>query len=75
MFEDIQISGPFRRWKHRHIIRSHEEGAILRDEIEYEPPMAFLGAAMTPFLITPKIDKMFEYRHQVTREWCESGSE
>lgn len=73
MFEDIQVSGPFRRWRHRHIVRSHEEGAILRDEIEYQPPLTFLGMAMTPILISPKLDKMFEFRHKVTKEWCENG--
>lgn len=73
MFEDIQISGPFRRWKHRHIVRSHPKGAILRDEIDYVPPMSFLGMAMTPFLVTPKLDKMFDYRHKVTKEYCEKG--
>ncbi|MBA3601532.1 MAG: SRPBCC family protein [Acidobacteria bacterium] len=35
MFEDVQISGPFTSWRHQHIIESHEEGAILRDEIEF----------------------------------------
>ena len=75
MFEDIQISGPFRRWRHRHIMRSHEQGTILRDEIEYEPPLAFLGMAMTPIIVTPKIEKMFEYRHKVTKEWCEKEGE
>ena len=35
MFEDVQISGPFRSWRHDHIITPHEEGAILRDEIEF----------------------------------------
>ncbi len=70
-FEDVQISGPFKSWRHRHIILPHETGAILRDEIEYEPPMSYLGMAMTPFIVSPKIEKMFEYRHEVTRKWCE----
>lgn len=75
MFEDIQVSGPFKRWRHRHLFRSHADGAILRDEIEYEPPLAFLGMIATPFLITPKLDKMFDYRHKVTKEWCEKEGE
>lgn len=75
MFEDIQVSGPFRRWRHRHIVRSHPDGAILQDEVDYEPPMAFLGMAMTPFLVTPKLDKMFDHRHKVTKEYCEKGEE
>lgn len=71
-FEDVQISGPFSSWRHRHLISPHEDGATLRDEIEYTPPMWFLGSIAAPFLITPKLEKMFEYRHEVTRKWCES---
>ncbi len=71
MFEDVQIAGPFKSWRHQHIVKPHEDGAVLRDEIEYEPPLAFLGTAMTPIIITPKIEKMFEYRHRVTKDFCE----
>jgi ligand-binding SRPBCC domain-containing protein len=72
MFEDTQVSGPFKSWRHRHIITPHAEGAVLRDEIEYEPPMWFLGALAAPFAVVPKLEKMFDYRHEVTRKWCES---
>jgi ligand-binding SRPBCC domain-containing protein len=71
MFEDVQISGPFASWRHRHIVLPHESGAILRDEIEYEPPLSFLGEIAAPYLIVPKLEKMFDYRHEVTRRWCE----
>ena len=71
MFEDVQVSGPFKSWRHRHFIEPHAEGAILRDEIEFEPPMWFLGAIAAPFLIMPKIETMFDFRHEVTRKWCE----
>ena len=70
-FEDTQVSGPFKSWRHRHIIEPHAEGAILRDEIEYEPPLGFLGAAFAPFLVEPRLEKMFNYRHRATRRWCE----
>lgn len=73
MFEDVQLSGPFSSWRHQHIILPHAEGAILRDEIEYEPPMWFLGQLAAPFAVVPKLKKMFEYRHEVTKNWCESG--
>lgn len=71
-FEDVQVSGPFKSWLHRHIIEPHADGATLRDEIEYEPPMSFLGALAAPIFIIPKIEKMFEYRHEVTKKWCET---
>ena len=71
MFEDVQVKGPFRRWRHRHIIEPHPAGAVLRDEIEYEPPLGFIGQLATPIVIVPRLEKLFEYRHRVTREWCE----
>lgn len=72
MFEDVQISGPFKSWRHRHIVTQHPNGAVLRDEIEFEPPLWFLGSLVAPVAILPKIEKMFEYRHKVTKQWCES---
>ncbi len=74
MFEDIQVSGPFSSWRHRHIVEANGDGAVLRDEIEYEPPLWFLGALAAPFAVVPKLEKMFTYRHDVTKKWCESVS-
>ena len=71
MFEDVQVKGPFRSWCHRHIVKPHEEGALLRDEIEYEPPLGILGRSVAPLLIVPRLQRLFDYRHQVTRDWCE----
>ena len=71
MFEDVQVRGPFKLWRHRHIVERHERGALLRDEIEYEPPLGFIGRAVAPVLILPRLRRLFDYRHGVTREWCE----
>lgn len=73
MFEDVQIEGPFRSWRHKHIIEPHPDGAILRDEIEYLMPLEFFGPLAAPMAVKPRLEKLFEYRHQVTKEWCESG--
>ena len=73
MFEDVQISGPFASWRHQHIILPHDAGAILRDEIEFEPPLWIFGQIAAPFVILPKLEKIFAYRHEVTRKWCEEG--
>ncbi len=70
-FEDIQIQGPFRSWRHRHIIEPHQDGAILRDEIDYEPPLRFFGRLTAPVLVEPRLRKLFAYRHTVTRRCCE----
>ncbi len=73
LFEDVQISGPFRSWRHQHIVEPHKKGAILRDEIEFEPPFWIFGQLAAPLVILPKLEKMFAYRHEVTRKWCEEG--
>ena len=73
MFEDTMISGPFAKWRHVHIVKPANGGATLRDEIEYTPPVPFFGALAAPLLVTPKLESMFEYRHNVTREWCETA--
>lgn len=74
MFEDVQISGPFKSWRHQHLVLPHEAGTILRDEIEFEPPFWILGKLAAPFIILPKLEKMFDYRHKITKQWCESIS-
>lgn len=71
-FEDVQISGPFASWRHRHIVEPHDAGALLRDEIEFEPPLWIFGRIAAPLAILPKLEKMFEYRHKVTKDYCEA---
>lgn len=75
LFEDVQVKGPFRSWRHRHIIEAHAEGAVLRDEIDYEPPLGFLGRAVARLLVQRRLEKLFDYRHDVTRRWCEGKGE
>jgi ligand-binding SRPBCC domain-containing protein len=72
MFEDVQVRGPFKLWRHRHLVEPHERGAVLRDEIEYQPPLGFIGRAFAPLLILPRLRRLFDYRHRVTRAWCEA---
>lgn len=71
MFEDVQIKGPFRSWRHRHIVSPDAQGAMLCDEIDYEPPLGFFGRLMTPILLERRLQRLFDYRHEVTRRWCE----
>ena len=72
MFEDVQIKGPFKSWRHRHIVEPHADGAQLRDEVEFQPPLRFFGPLAAPIAIMPRIEKMFDYRHRVIKQWCES---
>ncbi len=74
MFEDRMVRGPFRVWIHRHELEAHAKGALLRDDITYEVPLGFLGRMAAPLAVVPRLRKMFAFRHEVTRRWCESGA-
>jgi ligand-binding SRPBCC domain-containing protein len=75
MFEDVQVEGPFKRWRHRHTVEPHEKGSVLRDEVDFETPLGALGRLAAPLLVEPRLRRLFEYRHGVTREWCEGAAQ
>lgn len=72
-FEDQQVRGPFRSWRHRHIVEPHPDGAMLIDDIDYTPPFGLLGRIIDPIAIKPRLRKVFAFRHRVTRDYCENA--
>ncbi|MCA9691593.1 MAG: SRPBCC family protein [Nannocystaceae bacterium] len=63
-FEDVMRRGPFRRWHHRHLFFEHEDGCLLRDEIDYALPIERI---VDRLLVRPRLQRLFEHRHAVTR--------
>jgi ligand-binding SRPBCC domain-containing protein len=74
-FEDVQVRGPFRSWRHQHLIEPHPDGARLSDIIDVEPPLGILGRWFGPLIIRPRLQRAFKFRHEVTQQWCEAGCE
>jgi ligand-binding SRPBCC domain-containing protein len=73
-FADRQESGPFAFWYHRHrFLDDGQGGTILRDEVEYQPPLGPIGRWLGGWLIRRKLERMFAYRHETTRRIVESG--
>lgn len=74
LFADRQVSGPFASWYHRHrMIDDGAGGTILRDEVEYQVPMGLLGRLLGGRLIARKLQRMFDYRHQLTKSLVEGS--
>ena len=67
-FADIQVKGPFRNWHHRHEMspetREGVEGASVRDRIEYEVGLGWLGEVALRIL-SKQIAATFQYRQQI----------
>lgn len=68
LFVDEMRQGPFAAWRHEHRFEPHPGGSKLVDKITYTPPLGPLGRLAAPLAIAPRLRKMFEYRHRVTRE-------
>ena len=75
-FRDIQVRGPFARWEHTHLFEPDGSGACyLEDRIEYALPFGFAGRWLMGRIIERKLDRLFQYRHQITRESNEVADE
>jgi len=68
-FEDVQVKGPFARWRHRHRFLPRETNLCeLRDEVDYTLPLGAVGAALGAAKAAGALDRMFAFRHRRTRD-------
>ena len=72
MFADRMLRGPFKKWFHRHLVEPVDSSScVLSDEIEYELPLGVLGRTFGGWFARRELKRLFEYRHEVTRQACE----
>ena len=75
-FTDEQLEGPFASWVHTH--RFEPDGAersTLVDSIRYAPPLGALGRIFGGGIMRSTLDRLFAYRHDVTRGDLESQAQ
>ena len=74
-FRDVLLSGPFARWEHLHRIEPLGPNACeLTDEIHYRLPFGALGQIGGAAFTRQQLERMFTYRHAVTKADLERGS-
>lgn len=61
-FKDVQLSGPYRRWEHRHSFTSVPGGTLVEDQVEYKLPLGPLGALGYRWLVRNELERIFRYR-------------
>lgn len=67
---DIALKSPFAFWEHKHLFIEHKNRCELKDIVTYKLPLSFLGN-MFDFLIKKDLEKMFNFRHKITKEILE----
>ena len=73
-FTDLQLSGPFRYWKHVHrMIPQGPHASVLEDTIEYELPLGAIGRVFGRPFVQRKLKRLFAYRHAITLRAFEQG--
>jgi ligand-binding SRPBCC domain-containing protein len=67
-FTDIQLSGPYRRWHHRHEFTKVPGGTEMKDIVDYELPLGSLGVAARWLLVGRALNRIFDYRRAAITE-------
>lgn len=68
-FVDVQVKGPFARWRHRHAFEPEGDGAsTLHDTVEYELPGPAPASRAGAGVAQRRIARLFAFRHERTRD-------
>jgi len=67
-FADEMLSGPYRRWYHRHRFLEVPGGVEISDHVAYELPFGILGQLAHALFVRRQLEAIFAYREaQVAR--------
>ncbi|MFA5556369.1 MAG: SRPBCC family protein [Flavobacteriaceae bacterium] len=64
-FTDFQEKGPYKFWNHYHEFIPNENGVLMRDTVDYELPLGFLGTIAHRLFVKNKLEIIFNYRYAV----------
>ena len=67
-FEDIQKSGPYEYWHHKHFFREIEGGVEMTDILEYRLPMDLFGELVNALIVNRRLEEVFGYRRKKIEE-------
>ncbi len=67
-FIDFQKKGPYKLWHHHHEFIENENGVLMKDTVDYELPLGFLGEIAHTILVKKKLEDIFNYRYKILEE-------
>lgn len=74
-FTDFQLKGPYKLWNHYHEFIPNEKGVLIKDTVDYELPMGFLGEIAHKLFVKNKLEQIFSYRFNILEEMFNSKKE
>jgi hypothetical protein len=70
-FTDVQLVGPYRRWRHRHYFLDVAGGTEVRDVVDYEMPLGPIGGWARRVFVAGALDRIFDFRRRAVAEILE----
>ena len=67
-FVDVQLVGPYRRWRHEHTFRDIPGGTLIADAVDYELPLGALGTLAHVLFVRRTLERIFDYRRERVAE-------
>ena len=64
MFADEQVTGPYRRWYHRHLFEEVPGGVAIEDIVDYQLPFGPLGWLAHACAVRRQLRRIFAFREQ-----------
>ncbi len=61
-FVDVQLSGPYRAWRHEHRFEDAPGGTLVHDRVEYELPLGPLGELAHALFVRRALRRIFDHR-------------
>lgn len=72
-FVEQQVQGPFKFYRHEHVIRAHDgQNVQLIDRVEFQPPGGLAGMLLTESRILKGLQHAFEHRHRELKKHLEA---
>ncbi len=68
LFEDLQLKGPYKLWRHAHRFESVDGGTRISDRVQYSLPFGILGSAVHALSVRKNVEEIFKYRDQKVLE-------
>ena len=66
-FVDVQVSGPYKLWEHRHRFFEDSDGTVIEDRVNYRLPFWPFGEIAYP-LVHTQLKRIFRYRQETIRQ-------
>ena len=71
-FQDIMVSGAFKRMIHDHEFSNHPTGTLMSDRFEFESPFGIFGEIADRFFLTAYMRRFLIRRNDVLKRLAES---